>query len=841
MAIDLSKLPKPFQLKQHLSPIDIFNALPRLKDSPNDLWAAQQRVLLKWHSLRTASDIVINLNTGAGKSIVGLLIAQSLVNEKIGPIIYCCATNDLVEQTAMEAERKLGLKYTTRARGTYSNTLFEEGKAFVITNYHTVFQAYSTFRGQLSPAAIIFDDAHVAEKVIRDCMSIRIERHKFPAVHDKFKAWFRDYFVSINRTVEFQARLSQGGDSILFVPSEGFINKESEILAELMSLENQSDDIKYALGHLATHLKHCFVTLSNEQIEFTPAFLPSLSLNFTSSNRIRRVYLSATMSSDAEFIRTFGRQAERIAIETDAGNGERLIVFVDKIKDSNNIFNYYREQSKKRKILFAVPSSAAAKKWSEFGAPVGTAKFSTALSEFKQASRGAFILVARVDGIDLPGDTCRVMVLDGLPAGVSQFERFIDVHLGLYDFLNSKINTRITQLFGRINRGRSDYGAFLVHDPKLAVWLRRDRNVALLPDTLQKQILLGQLLHEQLGLSTKSISEFTDAVMAREERWTEYYQSFLESMDIDQGDVQKSKEVSDRLSRAATHEARAASALWDSRYEDARKEYADCIEIMQAADEGMVGFYMLMVGNVLGIEGDIDSARKHFHLAGMKLPRGIILPRLQMTINSFKSAQMNAFQQALCDTFVNDLIDANRRSKSLTTLLEKLVIPGAGASEYDEALKQLGATLGFRATRPDQEAGEGPDVLWEERKSRCAIAFETKVEKTPSSSYSKKEIGQCHNHLQWIKDNKKELRLLGLAIIGDCVKVDATASPSENMMFVSKDNVKRVATRVRDLLSKIALQTPLERRGSINSLNESTEFEIEKIWEVLIKDAVAKS
>jgi hypothetical protein len=337
MALDLSRLPKPSQLKPHLSPLEIFRSLPRLKDSPNDLWAAQEQVLSRWHALRTKNDIIINLNTGAGKSIIGLLVAQSLVNEKVGPVIYVCATNDLVQQTAAEAERKLGLKFTTRARGAYSNTLFEEGKTFLITNYHALFQAYSVFKGQLTPAAIIFDDAHVAEKVIRDSMSVRVNKNKFPDSYEKIKAWCRDYFVAANKTVEFQALLSGSSESILFVPTEGFLTKEAEILGELTKISSQEDDIKYALGHLAAHLKHCFLTLANDQIEFTPAFLPSLSLNFIASSKIRRVYLSATMSSDAEFIRTFGRRPERVEIDTDAGNGERLIVFVDKLKNNSQI------------------------------------------------------------------------------------------------------------------------------------------------------------------------------------------------------------------------------------------------------------------------------------------------------------------------------------------------------------------------------------------------------------------------------------------------------------------------------------------------------------------------
>jgi hypothetical protein len=438
--------------------------------------------------------------------------------------------------------------------------------------------------------------------------------------------------------------------------------------------------------------------------------------------------------------------------------------------------------------------------------------------------------MARVDGIDLPGDTCRIMVLDGLPAGVSQFEKFLDVSLGLYDFLNSKITTRITQLFGRINRGRSDYGVFLVHDRNLAVWLRRERNIALMPQTLQKQILLGQLLHEQLGLSTKQVSEFTDAVMAREEKWTDYYQSFIGSLDIDEGKANRAREVSEALSQAAIHEARASSALWDSRYEDARAEYASAIEIMRPIDEGLVGLYMLLAGNVFALEGDTGSARKHYHLAQMKLPRGLVLPRVQLSISSFKATEMNAFQKALCDIFVNDIIDANQRITGLRRALEKLILPGSGPSEYDEALKQLGTTLGFSATRPDQEFGEGPDVLWEDLKTKNVIGFETKIEKLNSSSYSKKEIGQSHNHEQWMADHRKNQTILGLTIVGECKSIDAAASPSESMCFLPKDAIKKLAVKIRDLLSRIDLQTPLERRGAINSLQDSTEYTISAIW-----------
>jgi tetratricopeptide (TPR) repeat protein len=829
MPLDLSKLPNPSERKQHLNPIEIFNSLPRLKESPNDLWAAQQQILVQWHKERARNDVAINLNTGAGKSIVGLLIAQSLINEKIGPVIYCCATNDLVQQTASEAERKLGLKFTTRIRGEYSNSLFQEGKAFLITTYHTVFQPFSVFRWQLSPAAIIFDDAHVAENVIRGSMTIQIARSAHKQAYETIKTWFRDYFVSVAKNIEFQAHLSGTGDTILMVPSEAIVAREPELLAEIERVVATNEEKKYALGHLKTHIKHCFVTISNDSIEFTPAFLPSLSLPFISSTKIRRIYLSATMNTDSEFIRTFGREAFRISVDTDAGNGERLIIFVDKLKDSKNILKFYRSQVRNRKVLFAVPSGAAATKWAEFGTPPKAADFSAALAKFKAAKSGSFVLVARVDGIDLPGDTCRMMVMDGTPTGVSQLEKFIDTSLGLYDFLNSKITTRITQLFGRINRGRSDYGVFLINDYQLAIWLRRERNLALMPSTLQKQLMLGQLLNEEMHLDTASTAEFADAVMDRDEKWTNYYQSYLESMDIDPSTAAKTSDVTGALRRAAIHEARAASALWDSRYEEARGEYRAAIEIMQSIDESMVGFYMLLVGNLFGIEGDTDAAKKHYHLAEMKLPRGLVLPKVQMTIRAMKTEQLNALQRALSDVFVNDLIDANQRSHALIKTLEALIVDSTGASTYDEALKQLGATIGFKSSRPDNELKAGPDVLWVDERGKQAIAFETKIEKLPTASYSKKEIGQSHNHIQWTKDNVTA-KMLGLAIVGECTQVDRAASPSDEMSFLSREKLKRLAIRVRDLVTRISTQTPLERRGSISALNDPKDFDIGEIW-----------
>lgn len=114
MVLDFDSLSRPKGSSAPTDPFEIFAKTPNLQNAPNDLWKGQAEALARWHKRRTEEDNVILLNTGAGKSIVGVLMAQSLVSESMGPVVFACATIDLIEQTARECER-LGLKYTKRA------------------------------------------------------------------------------------------------------------------------------------------------------------------------------------------------------------------------------------------------------------------------------------------------------------------------------------------------------------------------------------------------------------------------------------------------------------------------------------------------------------------------------------------------------------------------------------------------------------------------------------------------------------------------------------------------------------------------------------------------------
>lgn len=149
---DFGNLKVPGKPSNETDPRAILRSLPVRSGAINDLWDGQAQALTQWNENRTKSDNLILLNTGAGKTIVGLLIAESLRREHQGNVVYLCANNDLVSQVAKEADR-LGLEYTVRVGGRFSNDLFERGKAICITNYQALLNAQTTFRGEKTPQA----------------------------------------------------------------------------------------------------------------------------------------------------------------------------------------------------------------------------------------------------------------------------------------------------------------------------------------------------------------------------------------------------------------------------------------------------------------------------------------------------------------------------------------------------------------------------------------------------------------------------------------------------------------------------------------------------------------
>ena len=159
------------------SPDKLFLDLPRRK-LPS-LFDHQGQILRNYAaSAQEAADIALQLPTGSGKTLVGLLLAEWRRRKNQERVVYLCPTRQLVNQVVDEAKSKYGLAveafvgsakdYEPQAKAAYSSA-----ERVAVTTYSSVFNTNPFFK---NPDVIIVDDAHAAENYIGQLWSVRFNR-----------------------------------------------------------------------------------------------------------------------------------------------------------------------------------------------------------------------------------------------------------------------------------------------------------------------------------------------------------------------------------------------------------------------------------------------------------------------------------------------------------------------------------------------------------------------------------------------------------------------------------------------------------------------------------------
>lgn len=173
MALNFDKLGSGNGGSKIIEPRKIFTTLsrnPRFR-RPSD---EQGEVLDGWFPRRDRKDNTLKMNTGSGKTLVGLLALQSSLNEGVFPGVYVSADNYLVAQVLKEAA-DLGVA----AIDDPDDAEFLSGKAILVINIWKLVNGRSVFgvgtQGVRIPiGALIVDDAHACLATVGDQFSIKL-------------------------------------------------------------------------------------------------------------------------------------------------------------------------------------------------------------------------------------------------------------------------------------------------------------------------------------------------------------------------------------------------------------------------------------------------------------------------------------------------------------------------------------------------------------------------------------------------------------------------------------------------------------------------------------------
>jgi type III restriction/modification enzyme restriction subunit/RAD3-like DEAD/DEAH box helicase len=824
--IDFSNFGKPDQKNRPTDPREIFKRRPSGEGAANDLWQGQAEALSIWFD-GDKSDSLILLNTGAGKTIIGLLIAQSYLNQGIRNVVYACGTIDLVYQTAREAS-KLGVPVSLRIEGKFDNELFNQGRAFCITTYQAVLNARSTFRGALRPGAIIFDDAHVANRLIRDSFTLQISKENKAALYSEIIEAVRPIFVEFGQKMELLSVLREDSlGSVLLVPPCGFFDIADKVTGVIDgSISDKEASLYFPWLFLRDHLKFCACFVRNDSIEFAPPFLPTQILQAFAPD-VRRVYLSATITTNADFTRVFGRAPkDTIAPDVDAGDGERLFLFGSKLGNREAVTNLLSHVLKKTKALIAVPSRARGQRWSDVAILPTRENFTEKLNEFRQAKTGGFVLAGRFDGIDLPGSQCRVMAIDGLPTGVNLIEQYLFDQLQMDHFMANTVSVRLTQLLGRIIRGRQDFGFFAIADQHTENWLKNERNRSLLPPLIRRQLFLSEQIENQISgaIDEKSALEMGAKVLNRAQDWIEFYRDNINDFDVSGDRLKENAEEDTVLAEAGKREVWFMTKLWDNDPQGAWEALEPSIKDVAIFDPVLAGWYSVWVGMAYYANGNTDAAIDHFDEARRRIGRSLPLPRRRIAETERVESVKTFIEDGLRQAATGAVGKINERISKLRAATKDAFLTTATHKQAEEAVRIIGSGLGFASSRPCSDYGKGPDNLWIDPITKQMIAFELKTDKKPDSMINKDDLGQGLNHIEWLKSQHENLELIGLIFLSDAKQISEKGSPSDIMYLGSQAKLREVWDNFLANVERIRPKTQLERYIEATKIGELPEW-----------------
>lgn len=452
--LDFGKLTKRSVVDTATEPRRIFAALPTRAPKYARPWDVQTQVWDRWHGRRTESDLLVKMNTGGGKTVVGLLMLKSCLNEDVGPAVYVTPDIYLANQVRSEADA-LGIETTDDPR----SGRFQSGKAILVTYIHKVINGLSVFgvagdaRPRIEIGSVLIDDTHACLATLEDQFTLTIPRAHpaYNALADLFDDALRDQSPSAVRD------LAEDVPGVaLRIPYWAWADRGDQVLDALHPHRESTNDFRFVWPLIREVLHLCDAAISYSQIEIKPPCPPIDRIPSLSAAK-RRIYLTATLADDSVLVTHFDAAPTTIATpitpQTADDLGDRMILTpLDTHPGTTDeeVRDFLVDQAQRHNVVVIVPSRRRASWWQDVAAAVHD---STTIHDGVRALReghvGLVVLINKYDGVDLPGDACRVLALDGLPEAYSALDRIEALALNESDAMITRQIQRIEQGMGR--------------------------------------------------------------------------------------------------------------------------------------------------------------------------------------------------------------------------------------------------------------------------------------------------------------------------------------------------------------------------------------------------------
>lgn len=418
------------------------------------------------------------------------------------------------------------------------------------------------------------------------------------------------------------------------------------------------------------------------------------------------------------------------------------------------------------------------------------------------------MLANRYDGMDLPDEACRLVLLYRLPLGVHLQERFLFETLGAREALDERIRTRITQGMGRATRNRQDFAAVLLTGQELVSFLAREEVRRSMRPELQAELELG-LHYADNGVS---IADALGAFYDQGEEWhesEEHLRQAAEGLEIEP------MPGAEELSISVASEVIAWRHAWREDFLGARDHAraaasalnSPAVRHYRALWRYLAASWAQLVAEGSRQDGDIRLAAELRRDAEMAFNPLRWYPRFEGQVNPPVFGPEYSWRAERTAEWIDRYRRGNRLRKQLDALAEG--IRSENYKEFELGLEALGCCLGFESVRPNQEAD--PDCIWREGDTAWII-WEAKTMEHAEKPLAARDIRQANTHHNWVSSQlgwpDPERSITAVACWRREVEPAAAAVCNSDLFLVSPDVVRDIAARADEALSTAAAEAP---------------------------------
>lgn len=817
--VDFGALMKSGNRTVEIDPELIFEQLPK-SNRINDLYSSQAAILRQWFTtFRDKRDIALELNTGGGKTLVGLLIALSTMREMNEGVLYLVENKQLVDQVVSQA-KELSIPAVPYNGKASISADFDNGEVILVGSYKALFNGLSAFgiKGSIDTQTIggvIVDDAHASLTALSDAFSLTIPAEDSEDLYRALLHEFEDAFIAIGRRSAYDELMGGIGDATVEIPFWYWIEKVqpiSRMIRQALIEHGDSDkrlsrELTFKWPLLKDGLQYCQVIISRREIVIASLY-PRIDLIPSFANAKRRIYMSATITDYGDMIRAYdARRLDNnsvIAPKTVSGVGRRMILC-----PPNNVLNseafcslMAKTIESNRGIVRLCPSKESGDSIGRcaFRCPIGSEEVIATVQSLQQIIDTTPVSFAnRYNGMDFPGDSCRVLIIRDLPKSGNGQDGLMSMYLEKSDLRIQRIARTIEQGIGRGVRGSSDHCVVLLEGDKLVDWMKRIRVRQYFTPALRAQLEMGDAIADSLS-TPEDYCEAIRQELEDDENWKVYHSNQLAAVVL--GDEDDRFGFSCECARVE----RRAFACWlqGNHHEAISALYAQAEKCQ--SDSYYRGWLYHLAARIAYDSGDkrhADSFQKRAHSFNSAI-----------SYSSFASWESVPAWAMMRAKRVKAYVESKNAQADPIAYYDRSMSgfrEDAPFRDFEEGLKLLGLFLGFEADRADKK-GVGPDVYWIED-AASGFVIEVKNEKESDTPLRKSEGGQLRTAKAWLEHERQGIKAVPISV-QPCLKADLSASASD-LHIMTPSNCIALKNKAREFMVHFQMEYWREGEGAL--------------------------